>query len=96
MGCHGNHAFSHSPNKFLKGGREPFSLFHYSELISLVCFSVTMHCRSLEASIFILSQQQNLGRRFGVSKMHLNPTPTPTASAAVRSKAVVLLLLIIV
>ena len=35
-------------------------------------------------------QQQNLGRRFGTSKMHLSP---PVAYAAVRSKAVVLLLL---
>ena len=34
--------------------------------------------------------QQNLGRRFGTSKMHLSP---PVAWAAVRSKAVVLLLL---
>ena len=33
---------------------------------------------------------QNLGRRFGTSKMHLSP---PVAWAAVRSKAVVLLLL---
>ena len=33
---------------------------------------------------------QNLGRRFGTSKMHLSP---PMAYAAVRSKAVVLLLL---
>ena len=36
------------------------------------------------------SRQQNLGRRFGASKMHLSP---PVAWAAVRSKAVVLLLL---
>ena len=35
-------------------------------------------------------QQQNLGRRFGTSKMHLSP---PVAQAAVPSKAVVLLLL---
>ena len=39
---------------------------------------------------FVLQQQQNLGRRFGTSKMHLSP---PVAWAAVRSKAVVLLLL---
>ena len=39
---------------------------------------------------FVLQQQQNVGRRFGTSKMHLSP---PVASAAVRSKAVVLLLL---
>ena len=38
----------------------------------------------------LLQQQQNLGRRFGTSKMHLSP---PVAKAAVRSKAVVLLLL---
>ena len=39
---------------------------------------------------FVLQQQQNLGRRFGTSKMHLSP---PVAWAAVRSKEVVLLLL---
>ena len=39
---------------------------------------------------WLLQQQQNLGRRFGTSKMHLSP---PLAWAAVRSKAVVLLLL---
>ena len=38
----------------------------------------------------VLQQQQNLGRRFGTSKMHLSP---PVGKAAVRSKAVVLLLL---
>ena len=37
-----------------------------------------------------LQQQQNLGRRFSTSKMHLSP---PVAWAAVHSKAVVLLLL---
>ena len=42
-------------------------------------------------SRFVLQQQQNLGRRFGTSKMHLSPS---LALAAVRSKAVVLLLLI--
>ena len=41
---------------------------------------------------FVLQQQQNLGRRFGTSKMHLSP---PVALAAVCSKAVVLLLLIV-
>ena len=41
----------------------------------------------------MLQQQQNLGRRFGTSKMHLSPLP-PVALAAVRSKEVVLLLLI--
>ena len=41
---------------------------------------------------FVLQQQQNLGQRFGTSKMHLSPPP-PVAWAAVRSKAVVLLLL---
>ena len=39
--------------------------------------------------LFVLQQQQNLGRRFGTSKMH-----SIVALAAVRSKAVVLLLLI--
>ena len=40
----------------------------------------------------MLQQQQNLGRRFGTSKMHLSP---PVAFPALRSKAVVLLLLIV-
>ena len=44
-----------------------------------------------ELNIFLLQQQQNLGRRFGTSKMHLSP---PVALAAVHSKAVVLLLLL--
>ena len=39
----------------------------------------------------MFQQQQNLGRRFGTSKMHLSPTtPPPVALAAFRSKAVVL------
>ena len=44
---------------------------------------------------FVLQQQQNLGRRFGASRVHLSPPPPPppAALAAVRSKAVVLLLL---
>ena len=45
---------------------------------------------SMAGTFLVLQQQQNLGRRFGTSKMHLSP---PTALAAVRSKAVVLLLL---
>ena len=44
-----------------------------------------------ELNSFVLQQQQNLGRRCGTSKMHLNP---PVALAAVRSKVVALLLLI--
>ena len=39
--------------------------------------------------MFVPQQQQNLGRRFGTSKMHFSPR----AYAAARSKAVVLLLL---
>ena len=35
-------------------------------------------------------KKQNLGRRFGASKMHFSP---PVAKATVRSKAMVLLLL---
>ena len=47
---------------------------------------------SMRAELFlVLQQQQNLGRRFGTSKMHLSPA---VAWAAVRSKAVVLLLLL--
>ena len=39
-----------------------------------------------ELNIFVLQQQQNLGRRFDTSKMHISPPP-PGAWAAVRSKA---------
>ena len=39
----------------------------------------------------MLQQEQNLGRKFGASKMHFSP---PVALAAVHSKVVVLLLLI--
>ena len=39
---------------------------------------------------FVLQQQQNLGQRFGTSKMHLNPS---VVWASVLSKAVVPLLL---
>ena len=41
-------------------------------------------------TFLVLQQQQNLGRRFGTSKMHLGPQ---VAWAAVRSKAVVLMFL---
>ena len=43
-------------------------------------------------NVFVLQQQQNLGRRFGTSKMHFNPTRD--LGCVVCSKAVVLLLLI--
>ena len=39
--------------------------------------------------MFVLKQQQNLGRRFGTSKMHFSPPPPPVALAAVRSGSVV-------
>ena len=49
----------------------------------------------MSLTCFVLQQQQNLGRRFGASKMHLSPPlPPPVALAAVRSKAVVLLLIV--
>ena len=41
-------------------------------------------------AFLVLQQRQDLGRRFGASRMHLSP---PGAWAAVRTKAVVLLLL---
>ena len=41
--------------------------------------------------MFVLQQEQNLGRKNGASKLHFIP---PVALAAVRSKSVVLLLLI--
>ena len=37
-------------------------------------------------TLFVLQQQQDLGRRLSTSKMHLSP---PLALAAVRSKAAV-------
>ena len=52
-----------------------------------------IHYNSESLSFFVLQQQQNLGRKFGTSKMHLNPR-VPMALTDVRSKAVVLLLLI--
>ena len=52
-----------------------------------------MHNNSASLSFFVLQQQQNLGRKFGTSKMHLTPR-VPVALTDVRSKAVVLLLLI--
>ena len=45
--------------------------------------------------MFVLQQQQNLGRRFGTSIMHLSPPPPPVDLAAVRSNAVVLLSFIV-
>ena len=41
-------------------------------------------------TIFVLQQRQNLGRRFGTSKMHLSPS---VALATVHSKVVVMLLI---
>ena len=56
---------------------EPFSLFPHGVLIWLECFSMLIHCNleGLHASwtFPVLQQQQNLGRRFGTSKMHLSP-----------------------
>ena len=45
---------------------EPFSLFHHSVLIWLKCFS------HASWTFLVLQKQQNLGRRFGTSKMHLS------------------------
>ena len=48
-------------------------------------------------NIFVLKQHQNLGRRFGTSKMHLRPLPLPLpprALAAVHSKVGIMLFLI--
>ena len=50
-----------------------------------------INCNHSSIIFFVLQQRQNLGRRFGISKMHINPL---VAVADVRSKAVVLLLLI--
>ena len=48
--------------------------------------------RPCELNIFVLQEQQNLGRKFGTCEMHLSQQ---LAKAAVSSKAVVLLLLIV-
>ena len=50
---------------------------------------ISFYVQAVESWTFLV-QQQNLGQRFGTSKMHLSPT---MAWAAVRFKAVVLLLL---
>ena len=47
-----------------------------------------------ELNNFVFQQQQNLGRRFCASEMHLSPPPPPVAYAVVRSKAVIQSLLI--
>ena len=56
---------------------ELFSLFHHSVLIWLDCFSMMVHSivkkPPCKLNIFVLQQQQYLGRRFGTSKMHLSP-----------------------
>ena len=44
----------------------------------------------MSLTFLVLQQQQNLGQRFGTSKMHLSPL---VAEAVIRSKTVVLLLL---
>ena len=51
--------------------REPFSLFYDGVLILIV------RRLRFELNIFVLHQLQNLGRRFGSSKMHLSPPPPP-------------------
>ena len=61
----------------------------YVHKVKLFCLCFGMH-HFVSFPVIVLQQQQNLGRRFGTSKMHLSPL---VASAAVRSKAVVLLLL---
>ena len=77
-------------------------LFESKSVISSFCLCVLKMLRYVTFVIgklkhvfqfrtfLVLQQQQNLGRRFGTSKMHLSP---PVAKAAVHSKAVVLLLL---
>ena len=55
-------------------------------------WSILIYIEGCHASwtFLVLEQEQNLGRRFGTSKMHLRPQ---VAYAAVQTKAVVLLLL---
>ena len=58
------------------------------------CFTMMIHNNRQPPcvlKIFMPQQQQNLGRKFGTSKMHVSP---PVAWAAVHSKVVVLFLLI--
>ena len=41
---------------------------------------MVIHCIRATISIFVLKQQQNLGRKFAASKMHLS-SPLPTVAA---------------
>ena len=64
----------------------------YMNVHTHTCSSIRIQHITKHASLtlFVSQQHQNLGRRFGTSKMHLSPQ---VALAAVRSKAVVLLLI---
>ena len=46
-------------------------------------------------NFFVLQQQQNLGRRFGTSKMHLSPPPPPCGLGCCPFSVVADLLLIV-
>ena len=64
---------------------EPFSLFHhcafFDYVVSLWWYIAIVRNPSCELNILCASQQQNIGRRFGASKMHFWP---PVALTAVR------------
>ena len=62
----------------------------FDYIVSLGRYIAKVRNPPCEINIFVLQQQQNLGGRFGTSKMHLSQVDL----AAVRFKEVFLLLLI--
>ena len=68
------------------------SVWNLVQLKLKYIWSILIYIEGFHASwtFLVLEQRQNLGRRFGTSKMHLRP---PVAYTAVRTRAVVLLLL---
>ena len=88
----------HNHNADIPNNSVKLDIHIFNEFNNMYWFkkSLTHHSNKiyfrLHASwtFLVLQQQQNLGQRFGTSKMHSN---RPVAYAAVHSKAVVLLLL---
>ena len=50
---------------------------HWRECINWSSILEYMYCLHVSWTFLVLQQQQNLGRRFGTSKMHLSPPPPP-------------------
>ena len=75
-----------------------FIIVRFDYIVSLWLYIAIFKNPPRKLNIFVIKQQQNLGQRFGTSKMHLSPPPPththpPVTLAAVRSKAVDLLLI---